>query len=122
MRYYFNFYNKTLEGGQGGNGEERKDMDAPKRRPSERALQGRLNVEVIYPSGKVYEGRMRATKDNLAVIEPAKGDRVAWLCDLETVRDLRIIDLSRVPYQRVYHTPKNIEWLKNMEYVNIYDY
>ncbi len=92
------------------------------RKPTDRALQGRLNVEIVYPSGKVYSGRLRATIDDIAVIEPSVGDRVAWLCDLKDVRDLRVIDLSKIPAERLYHTAKNIEWLKSLKYINLYDY
>ena len=92
------------------------------RMKSERALIGRLNVEIIYESGTRHEGRMRRTTDGYAVIEPNEGDTRAWLCNLEDVRDLRIINLLKVPNTPIVHTPKNIAWLKSMSYFNKYDF
>jgi len=102
------------------------DVDAAKRRikriPSDRALQGRLNVEIVYRSGKRYPGRMRATREDYAIIEPAKGDTKAWMCDLSEVRDLRIINLAVIPNIPIIHTPKNIAWMKSLPYINKYDF
>jgi len=103
--------------------EVREESDGKiKRIPTERVLEGRLNIEIIYPTGISYEGRMRATVDGYVVLEPSKKDRCAWLVDIEDVRDLTIIDLRKIDYQKITHHKKNMEWLKGLNYINRYDY
>ncbi len=90
------------------------------RKPTNRFLQGKLNVKIIYPSGRVYPGRLRVTSDGLAIIEPSKKDRGVWICDLKDITNLKVIELNMITVKRVYHTTKNVEWLKSLNYIKLY--
>ncbi len=91
-----------------------------KRQSSDRFLKGKLNVKIIYPSGKVYSGRIMAESHGLIIFEPALKGRSAWLCNFKDIEDLKVIDLNTIKAEKVYHTDKNIEWLKSLklEYIN----
>jgi len=93
-----------------------------KRIKSLRALQGRKNVTVCYPSGRELEGRMRVTTNDEVVIEPSKGDTAAFICDWNDVKDMGIIHLAEVPHERIFHNESGIAKLKNdFDYINPHD-
>ena len=92
------------------------------RRPgTRRYLEGRSNIEIIYPSGKRYEGRLRLTACGKALIEPVIKNRVIWECNTNDIRDLTVIDFRAVPYKRLYHCEKTKRRLASYTLINKYD-
>ena len=78
-----------------------------------RVLGGRLNCQIIYPSGRKYFGRVHVVSD-IAVIEPDKPDTAAWVLNREDVEFDKIIDLRKLTYTRVIHNEVGINFLRQI--------
>jgi len=94
---------------------ERRDIriERRKREGTPRVLGGRLNCEILYPSGRRYWGRVHVVGD-LAVIEPDKPDTAAWVLNLEDVEFDKVVDLRKLTYTRVIHNKVGINFLKQI--------
>jgi|GEM_PF-6340645 len=94
---------------------ERRDIriERRKREGTPRVLGGRLNCEILYPSGRRYWGRVHVVED-LAVIEPDKPDTAAWVLNREDVEFDKVVDLRKLTYTRVIHNKVGINFLKQI--------
>jgi len=94
---------------------ERREIrqERKRREGTPRVLGGRLNCEIIYPSGRRYFGRVHVVED-LAVIEPDKPDTAAWVLNREDVEFDKIIDLRKLIHTRVIHNKMGIDFLNQI--------
>jgi hypothetical protein len=80
---------------------------------SQRALKNGSKLLVVYPSGKTIVGRI--VKDSeYALVEPSAPNTAAFLFD-EKYSKIEQLHLSSIPHERIIHTKKGLEFIKEFQ-------
>lgn len=70
-----------------------------------RCLSGRVNIQVLYPSGTLHDARIKSLKD-MCAIEPIAPETAFWLIKRKYLDGVEVLDLKTTPHKRQYHNQR----------------